>query len=676
MGVLSGLLRPVERRSAETAVLQALTVGLPTATGVSVTPESSLAYTAVLACVRVLAEGVASLPCILYERYDEAGREAKRRARDHALYALLHDGPNPLLTAFEFYEIGMAQVLLWGNFYAEIEWSGRGLPVGLWPLPAWRMTAHVANRTKAYELELDGGQKKAFADYQILHVPGFGYDGIAGKSMIRLAREAIGLGLAAERFGGAFFGNGARPGVVLEHPGILSDEGYEKLRKSWNEQHQGLSNAQRVAILEEGMKLETIGVPPDDAQFLQTRQFQRSEIASIFRVPPHMIGDLERATFSNIEQQSTDFYSNTLQPWLRRWEQRIARSLLIGRERARYFPEFLVDAVLRADTATRYQAYATGRQWGWLSVNDIRDRENMNPVADGDMYLQPLNMVEAGADGAAVGVRAQTEVERVLRSMLDDQAANQKPQGQEQRAQSGRRRLAHAHRTALEDAIQRVLNRETNDIQNAARRLLRGSTGAFRDWLLEFLEEHRTFWQDRMWATVWALALIASDEARREAADAGHDGTIEDANVELFTRALVSTRAHNWCEELRVKLEQHMTRAEEEDADALALVEEYLQDRREREATGWARDMSTAVVNAVAVTVWAAVGVQFLRWAASGNENCPYCEAMDGRTVGIMEFFVPLGGEVAPEGHPPLRPHRDTRHPPLHEGCDCMVVVG
>lgn len=214
---------------------------------------------------------------------------------------------------------------------------------------------------------------------------------------MRLAREAIGMALATEEYGARFFGNGAKPGGVLEHPGKLSKEAQDRLRTSWNEMHQGLSKQHRIAILEEGMSYKQIGIPPEDAQFLETRKFQLNEIARIFRIPPHLVGDLERATFSNVEQQSIDFVVHTIRPWLVRWEQAIKLKLFTPTERRRFFAEFVADGLLRGDIKSRYEAYAIGRQNGWLSADDIRELENMNPLPDdtGKVYLVPLNMVPA-----------------------------------------------------------------------------------------------------------------------------------------------------------------------------------------------------------------------------------------------------------------------------------------
>lgn len=375
------------------AMTEFLLGGFQSASGVTITEQSALRSAAVYACVRVLAESVASLPLITYQRTTTG----KERAINHALYGLLHDTPNSEMTSFEFRETLMGHVLLWGNAYAEIELNNRGDVLGLWPLRPDRMQV-IRNQAGAlvYRYQMADNSYTVFPQSLIFHLRGLSSNGIVGYSPIQMARNAIGLSLATEEFGSRFFSNGARPGAVLQHPGQLGDKAYERLKSSWAEQHQGLTNAQRMAILEEGMKIETIGVPPDDAQFLETRLFQIQEIARIFRVPLHKIGELTHATFSNIEQQELHFVVDSLRSWLVRWEQAVTRDLIGPLERKTVFVEFLIDGMLRGDQASRYTAYATGRQWGWLSVNDVRRLENMNEIETGDVYLEPLNMKEAG----------------------------------------------------------------------------------------------------------------------------------------------------------------------------------------------------------------------------------------------------------------------------------------
>ena len=365
-----------------------------TRTGLYVNEESAMRTSAVYACVRVLAETVASLPLPFYKRLPRG----KEKAIYHPLYSLLHDVPNREMTSFSFRETMMTHLLLWGNAYGLINYKGKH-PADLWPLHPSRVYVERDLITKelVYKYSDENGTYEYQAN-QILHIPGLSYNGITGLSPIGLARESIGLAQATEEFGSRFFLNGARPGGILEHPGIVKDP--EKLRKSWEEVYKGVRNAHKVAVLEEGMVYKEIGIPPNDAQFLETRKFQLNEICRIFRVPQHLVGDLERATFSNIENQSIDFVVHTIRPWLIRWEQAIQRCLLSEGERAVYFAKFTVDGLLRGDFKTRMDGYAVGRQNGWYSANDIREFEDLNPIPEemgGDLYLVNGNMMTATA---------------------------------------------------------------------------------------------------------------------------------------------------------------------------------------------------------------------------------------------------------------------------------------
>jgi len=375
-------------------MLASLLGGSASAAGVAVNEESSLRNTAVLACVRILSNSTAMLPLPVYRRLTPRGKE---RAQDHPLYAVLNAQANPEMTAFELRRWLMQHVLLYGNGYAEIDWSQNGQVRGLWPLLSAQMRIERVSGALVYVYTLPNGRTLELPAWRVLHLRGMTGNGVEGYSVIhQMMSEAVGLGLATQEYGARFFGNGARPGIVLMHPGTLSDKALINLRASWANDHEGLSNAHRLRILEEGMKAETITVPPEEAQFLETRKFQVTEIARAFGVPPHMIGDLDRATFSNIEHQGMEFLQFSLGPWLKQIEQSIHAQIMRPVERQTYFVEHVRDAILQADTATRYAAYAVGRQWGWLSTNDVRELENMNPIDNGDVYLTPLNMVEAG----------------------------------------------------------------------------------------------------------------------------------------------------------------------------------------------------------------------------------------------------------------------------------------
>lgn len=365
-----------------------------TTSGKPVNERTAMQTTAVYACVRILAEAVASLPLHVYEYQDDGG---KKLVHDHPLYYLLHDEPNPEMTSFVFRETLMSHLLIWGNAYAQIIRDGAGRVLGLYPLLPDKMEVQRDDRGNIYYVySRNSDENPMFKEYgniklkaeDVLHIPGLGFDGLIGYSPIAMAKNAVGMTLACEEYGASFFANGANPGGVLEHPGVLKDP--SKVRESWNSVYRGVNNAHKIAVLEEGMKYQQIGIPPEEAQFLETRKFQINEIARLYRIPPHMVGDLDKSSFSNIEQQSLEFVKYTLDPWVIRWEQSLQRSLLLPGEKGKYFIKLNVDGLLRGDYQSRMNGYAVGRQNGWFSANDIREMENMNPIPDeegGNLYL-------------------------------------------------------------------------------------------------------------------------------------------------------------------------------------------------------------------------------------------------------------------------------------------------
>ena len=378
-----------------------------TTSGKPVNERTAMQTTAVYACVRILAEAIASLPLHVYEYQDDGG---KKLVHDHPLYYLLHDEPNPEMTSFVFRETLMSHLLIWGNAYAQIIRDGAGRVLGLYPLLPDKMDVQRDDKGNIYYVySRNSDENPMFKEYgniklkaeDVLHIPGLGFDGLIGYSPIAMAKNAVGMTLACEEYGASFFANGANPGGVLEHPGVLKDP--SKVRESWNSVYRGVSNAHKIAVLEEGMKYQQIGIPPEEAQFLETRKFQINEIARLYRIPPHMVGDLDQSSFSNIEQQSLEFVKYTLDPWVIRWEQSLQRSLLLPSEKGKYFIKLNVDGLLRGDYQSRMNGYAVGRQNGWFSANDIREMENMNPIPDeegGNLYLINGAMTKLADAGA------------------------------------------------------------------------------------------------------------------------------------------------------------------------------------------------------------------------------------------------------------------------------------
>lgn len=373
--------------------------------GKNVTERSAMQMTAVYSCVRILAEAIAGLPLHLYRYTKDGGKE---KALDHPLYRLLHDEPNPEMSSFVFRETLMTHLLLWGNAYAQIIRNGKGEIIALYPLMPNRMTVdRDKNGQIYYSYEVTGddaptlkGTTVYLSQSDVLHIPGLGFDGLVGYSPIAMAKNAIGMAIACEEYGAKFFANGAAPGGVLEHPGTIKDP--QRVRESWQSTFGGSGNSNKIAVLEEGMKYTPIGISPEQAQFLETRKFQINEIARIFRVPPHMVGDLEKSSFSNIEQQSLEFVKYTLDPWVIRWEQNLQRALFSVDEKQSYFFKFNLEGLLRGDYQSRMSGYSIGRQNGWMSANDIRELENLDriPVEEGgDLYLINGNMCKMNDAG-------------------------------------------------------------------------------------------------------------------------------------------------------------------------------------------------------------------------------------------------------------------------------------
>jgi HK97 family phage portal protein len=383
---------------ASPAIWDWLTMGEPTAAGELVNESTSLQIITVYRCVRILGEAVAALPLKLYERLAQGRQEATSAA----LYSLLAYEPNPEMTAFTFFETGTGCLALTGNCYSQIERNDAGQPVALWPLhplktePFRLPSGEIAYRTSD-GMNSPGAKPRIIDAADIIHIPLFSYDGLKGLSPIALARQGLGLSRAAEKYGARFFGNGSKPSGIMMNDRDLDEVQTQNSKENW-ERGNGGANQGKTAFLWGGWKYQQIGLSPEESQFLETRNYQRAEIAGLFGIPPHMVGDTARLSNGNHEQQALQFVTDTLRPYLCRWEQEIIRKLMpsTGRNAGRYFVQFDVSERLRGDFQTTMAGYATGRQWGWYSVNDVKTELGDNPIGPkGDIYLVPVNMMNA-----------------------------------------------------------------------------------------------------------------------------------------------------------------------------------------------------------------------------------------------------------------------------------------
>jgi HK97 family phage portal protein len=664
MGVLTDLFRPkIEKRG---SLDQLLTIGwgAPTASGVKVSEESSLTYSAVWACVRILSESLASMPLILYQK----DGDSRERAERHPLYRLLKDQPNPYMTSMEFRELLASHLATWGNGLAEIQTNAAGRVTALWPMrPDKIEKMEWIDNTLVYWYRNPSHELQPMPFYRVMHWKGLGSSGYWGWSPVRMHMEAVGLGLGMQEFGARFFGNGARPGMLLRHPGRLSPEAYARLKSSFQADHGGLSNAHRTKILEEGMDITTIGVPPEEAQFLESRKFQVTEIARIYRVPPHMLADLDRATFSNIEHQSIDFVTHTLRPWMVRIEQAIQRDLLTEPEAERYFVKHLADAMLRGDTLSRSQAQQLQLQTGLLTINEGRAQNDLPPIEGGNELYMPLNI--APISMARV---AETPTAPAASEPAGDEEDRSVPIDIETRRmeiRADRLRIMNRYVRLFEDAIGRLVKREVSDIRRVVpRRLTNGSIGEFEEWLATFYEDLRGVVPGYLLAAMQSLA----DEILEAVADeVGGDEPVMDAEwIDEYLANFAAVYTVGGEKQLRTLLAES---ANEEEATEAIL--ERMDGWEENRASKSAFDQAIEAGNAIALFGMITMGVTEKVWTGG---DCPLCQKLNGMVVGIEQNFLSTGDEleVDDEDTANLPIVRNIGHPPLHGGCDCVILAG
>lgn len=624
-------------------------------TGVTVNETTAMYYTTVYACVKVISESIASLPLIVYERLDRG----KTRAKDHPLYSVLHDLANPYMTSFVLRETLQNHLLTYGNAYCEIQRNNGGDVIALWPMLPDRTQPHIEGDRKYYVTTVAGKEITLSVD-KVLHIPGLGYDGLKGYSPIKMAMEAIGLGLAAEEFGANFYANGMNVGGIAEHPGKLTDQGSKNLRESINKTYSGLGNAYRVLLLEEGMKFQKVSITPNEGQFLETRKFQKAEIAGFYRVPPHMIGDLERATFSNIEHQSLEFVQHTLRPWLVRWEQAILTQLFTPLERRAYFAEFLVDGLLRGDLKSRYEAYAIARSNGWMSADDIRETENMNPLPDGkgEIYLVPLNMVPVDA--------VMNPTEPVPQESGSHKHHEHRSEERDVRAVANRNRISKSWLPAYRDAYDRIIRREKNDVSRLVEKNLRT--------VADFVSEIEKFYSGKFKDYVLkTLRPVVNGLAEQISAVAAEElgGSPSQEELEKFYNEYLDSMAER---HIRSSRGQLVALAEQEEKPGEAIImrlDEWEEKRPEKEA----QDETIELAAAVAKFTWVLLGVTVLRWVTMGDDPCPFCQELNGKVVSVEKNFIDAGTDFDVGGKV-MAVYNNKGHPPLHQGCVCGIVPG
>lgn len=623
-----------------------------TAAGIIVNEQSALSSTAVWRAVSLVSQTIGALPLHMYER---EGERTKSKATKHQLYRVLHDEPNPEQSAMEFREMMQAHALTWGRAHAEIVMDGRGR-IQLWPLIPDRVEPMRTKERNSlvYKIYLpDGGHRILLAD-EVFTLKGLGYGLNSTYNVIQLFRESIGLTLAAEEFGARFFGNGATMGGVLEHPGSLGDDEFKHLRESMDERHKGLSNAHRMLILEEGMKYKEIAIPPEKAQFIETRKYQINDVARIIGVPPHKLAEMSQATFSNIEHQALEFTQDTINPWCVRWEQGLARQLLSDTEKQKYFFKHNLAGLLRGDFKTRMEGYSIGRQNGWLSANDIRELEDMNPVDNGDIYLIPLNMISADQAGKTPQL---------------PEPEPEPTQSKEQRSKrsASRKRLNDIYKPLIRNAVEEIIKRERADVMREAEKVFKKRDFfAFNEWLQNFYEDHKDFMSRKITPVMTSFA------------EAVHAAAAEEIDTEPQMterhRGFLNAYIAGFIARHTAKSSLKISELAKSTEPIEALEAEFDQ----VQATGIdaiANEQSIQAGAAFAKFTFMAAGITKLVWSAN-SDACEFCSSLDGKVVGIEESFAMSGESISSStgANPPMAVGHNIGHPPLHAGCECSII--
>ncbi len=632
----------------------------PTASDIDVSAENSVNYSTVWACVSLISETLAGLPLAMYQKKADG---SKTLLTQHPLSDLLKHAPNEETPSFNWRETATAHLELWGNHYSIIERNGTGEINGIYQVAIPGRVEVKRERDNGpiiYEWWIEENRIRKRYD-EIFHVPGFGFNGLVGKSTIAAAREAIGLGLAAEKFGARYFGHGSHPDKVITK-GPATIEGKKKLQEAYDNAYGGIHKSHKTLVLEGESDIKTIGMSNEDSQFLDTRRFQSYEICGFYRVPPHMISILDRATFSNVENQSIQFVQNCMMPRVRRWEAAISLRLLTQAERrAGIFAEFNVDGLLRGDFESRMKGYSSAIQNAILSPNEIRKKENLDPYDGGDDHFLQLNM---------------QKLER-MDEMLDADLENKKnpPQfGQpeqpdeetkalvsnETRSIEGRDRAQASFLPLFRDAAQRIINKEALSVKSKV-----GKRQDFMMWLKEFYRKHADYVKSQIGPVSRSYAEAILAEA---AAEIGKVPTTFDG-FEDFMRDYVELYATRHVK----KSENQIKQIYDEGADA---VEKRMDEWSTTRADKIALDEVTRLNGAVASQVFFAAGLRSV-WRIRGAKTCPYCKTLNNRRVSRGEVFAADGETIDPEGGTgPMHIRGLKTHPPLHQGCDCYITAG
>lgn len=655
-----------------------------TATGININEMSALRSIGVLSCVQILSRGLATPPLKIFERLNPGRQEASGLN----LYHLLHDQPNPEMSSYKWRETKQGHLSTWGNAYSEIEWNmSDGTIKALWPLRPDKMeVSREKNGRLWYVYTLPNGKKVGLPAWRVFHVKGFGFNGLTGYSPIGLAREGISLDMAAERHGNRFFKNDARPGGVVRHPKTLSKEAKEFLRDSWERMHQGLDNAHRVAILDEGMEWQSIGLPNKDIQYIENRKFQKAEIATLYNVPLHMVNLQEKSSSwgSGIAEMTQGFIDFTMLPWYENWEQEIFVKLLLPKDQKKYYAEFVTEYYLRGDLKDRAEYQTKTFGIGKYSINEVREKDNQNPIDGpaGDYHFVPMNYVPVELIGKSLedsedGRQAARQLNLLVRAMNPQTAIVTEETGRSEKDNKGsdppqkttvRPSLSASFVPIISDTALRIIRGERRNISREAKKQLRNITN-LEIWLDEYYrDKHPPFVRAQMLPVFTSLATAIQAAAAEEV---GQEAEVS-AEQERFVSDYTDTFIARYIKASNANIKKTLRVATEEEHDHLEALDEMFDRWEETRPGKIAMRENIQLAGAIAALTFAGAGYR-LMWGAVGK-SCPYCEALDGTIISYGGAFLDKGDSFQPDGvDAPLTTSSRIGNPPAHPGCDCTL---
>ncbi len=639
--------------------------------GIYVDTIRAMNISAVFAAIRLGAETIGTLPVQAFRKTGES-----REPIDHPVGDLFAGQANPEMAGHIFRETMQGHLEARGNAYAEIVHDKNGFPIELWPIHPSDMQLQ-RNPNKALEyIYVPTGEK--LPAWKVFHLRGLGSNGLVGYSVIKLAKESFGLTAAAEEYGSRYFGEGTNLGGFLQLPEgkALSDEAFKRLKAQMNQKYKGLQKSHGLIVLEGGARYEKIGLSPEDSQFLETRKFQVTEIARWFRFPPHMIGDLEKATFSNIEHQGMEAVRYSWLPRVTRWEAEISSKLLFNPVSDRgVFVRFNLDGLLRGDIKTRYESYHLAMSDGWMNADEARAREDMGPQEDGlgKMFLVPLNMVNK-ADLVGGG-RDEPEMKQPSEpnppAAEDDPEDDRNAGGYELRAAQSnsialRRKIGNRYRPKIRKAADSLVKAEVKMIRGLLEANEAGD--AFITSFIERMKDSRDTYRQKMGPILSSYASDLYPVARDEVGEAGEIP----AEYEEFVAEYINQYGSRHAGRTR---KQILAIANDPEEDTHEGIEARLAEWEEKRAKKIEEEETTRGRSAFVKAAYGVLGVTFIRSVANGK-SCPFCTALDGKVIGINSVFFSKGESFQPEGaKSAISFSSNIGHAPYHEGCDCDVVA-